>query len=183
MSRHEATHTPSAYDHLDPVERAKVLMALIEEQAALLPEAERHARTLLEDTDPESVADEVADALQDIPLEDLAARAGRQPGHGYVHETEAAMWLVEEAVEPFVDDLRRRAGLGMQGAASRIALGVLAGLDRCQDAADGSVLAYAGPDTPAELADWVVSKAREAGLDLPPQELEAVWPDGRALID
>lgn len=183
MSRHDAAHTPSVYDHLDPAERAEVLMALIEEQAALLPEAERHARTLLEDASAERVANEVADALHGIPLDDLAARAGRQPGYGYVHETEAATWLVEEAVEPFVDDLRRRAGLGMRGAASRIALGVLAGLDRCQDAVDGSVLAYAGPDTPAELADWVVSKAREAGLDLTPQELEAAWPDGGALID
>lgn len=183
MSRNDATHTPSAYDHLDPVERAEVLMALIEEQAALLPEAERHARTLLGEASVETIADEVADALQSIPLEDLAARAGRQPGYGYVHETEAATWLVEEAVEPFVDDLRRRAGLGMRGAASRIVIGVLAGLDRCQDAVDGSVLAYAGPDTPAELADWVVSKAGEAGLDLTPQELEEAWPEAGALLD
>ena len=183
MTRHDAKHTPSAYDHLDPAERAEVLIALIEEQATLLPEAERHARKLLEDASAETIADEVADALQGIPLEDLAARAGREPGYGYVHETEAAMWLVEEAVEPFVDDLRRRAGLGMHEAASRITLGVLAGLNRSQDAVDGSVLAYAGPDTPAELADWVVSKAREAGLDLTPQELEAAWPDGGALVD
>ena len=183
MSRHDGAHTPSVYDHLDPVERAEVLMTLIEEQAALLPEAERHARILLEDASAEAIADEVADALQGIPLEDLAARAGRQPGYGYVHETEAAMWLAEEALEPFVDDLCRRAGLGMRGAASRIALGALAGLDRCQDAMDDSVLAYAGPDTPAELAGWVVSKAREAGLDLTPQELEAAWPDAGAILD
>lgn len=183
MTRHDAKHTPSAYDHLDPAERAEVLIALIEEQATLLPEAERHARKLLEDASAETIADEVADALQGIPLEDLAARAGREPGYGYVHETEAAMWLVEEAVEPFVDDLRRRAGLGTREAASQIALGVLTGLDRCQDAVDGSVLAYAGPDTPGELADWVVSKASEAGLELTPQQLEAAWPDAGALRD
>jgi len=149
-----------AYDHLDAVERAQVLTALIEEQAALLADA--------------------ADALEDIPLEDLASRAGRQPGLGYVHEGEAALWLVEEAVEPFVDDLQRRASLGMHEAAIQIALGILAGLCRCEDAVDGSVLAYAGPDTPGELAYWVQRKAREAGLVLPPDDVEAAYPDQAA---
>ncbi len=169
-----------AYDHLDAVERAQVLTALIEEQAALLADAERHAQALLDDASIESVADEVADALEDIPLEDLASRAGRQPGLGYVHEGEAALWLVEEAVEPFVDDLQRRASLGMHEAAIQIALGILAGLCRCEDAVDGSVLAYAGPDTPGELAYWVQRKAREAGLVLPPDDVEAAYPDQAA---
>ena len=166
-----------AYDHLDAAERAQVLTALIEEQASLLADAERHAQALLADASIESVADEVADTLEDIPLEDLASWAGRQPGFGYVHEGEAALWLVEEAVEPFVDDLRRRASLGMHEAAIQIALGVLTGLHRCQDAVDGSVLAYAGPDTPWELARWVQREATEAGLVLPPEGVDVAWPE------
>lgn len=182
MARSTSSTTASvggrhAYDHLDAVERAQILTALIEEQASLLADAERHARALLTDASIESVADEVADALEDIPLEDLASRAGRQPGLGYVHEGEAAMWLVEEAVEPFVDDLRRRASLGMHEAAIQITLGVLTGLDRCQDAVDGSVLAYAGPDTPGELAHWVQGEARKAGLALPSEDVDVAWSD------
>ena len=171
---------PPAYDHLDAVERAQVLTALIEEQASLIPDAERHAHALLADASIEAVADEVADALEDIPLEDLASRAGRQPGLGYVHEGEAALWLVEEAVAPFVDDLRRRASLGMHEPAIQITLGILTGLHRCQDAVDGSVLAYAGPDTPGELAHWVQGEARKAGLVLPSEDVEVAWPDQAA---
>jgi hypothetical protein len=168
------------YDHLDAAERVQVLTALIEEQAPLLADAECHAHALLAGASIEAVADEVTDALEDIPLEDLASRAGRQPGLGYVHEGEAAMWLVEEAVEPFVDDLRRRASLGMHEAAIRITLGVLTGLYRCQDAVDGSVLAYAGPDTPGELAHWVQREASEAGLALPSEDVAIAYPDEAA---
>jgi hypothetical protein len=45
-------------------------------------------------------------------LDALGARVGRVRGRGYVHETDAAWELVEEAIEPFRSDIERRAALG-----------------------------------------------------------------------
>ncbi len=80
------------------------------------------------------------------------------------------------AERPFVDDMRRRARLGMHEAGAKLALGVLTGLYRCRDPRDGTVLAYAGTDTPQELAAWVVSDAAKAGLDLSPADVAAACP-------
>jgi len=77
-------------------------------------------------------------------LEDLAARAGRVPGRGYVHETDAAWELIEEVLAPFLADLERRITLDFLDAASTVAVGIVAGLYRVREPAPGSVLAYAG---------------------------------------
>jgi hypothetical protein len=168
---------PSVYDQLHDRERASVLAALLTERSELRAEVERLAAALLANVRVESVAVEVRTALVQLELADLAVRAGRQPGGGYVHETDAAYDLVEGAVRPFVDDLRRRARLGMREAATELALGVLTGLYRCRGPRDGTVLAYAGTDTPAELAAWVVDETAKAQVELAPADVAAAWPD------
>lgn len=167
----------SAFDELDAVERAAVLADLLAERPDLHDDVERLAAAHLGTNSADGVAGDLEWALMDIPLEDLAARAGRQPGRGYVHETDAAYELVERAFQPFADDMLRRARLGMTDAAAEIAIGILAGLYDRRDAPDGSVLAYAGPGTPRELARWVVVEARKAGIPLAPDAVEEVCPD------
>jgi hypothetical protein len=93
-----------------------------------------------------------------------------------VHETDAAFDLVAGAMRPFVEDLRRRARLGLDEAAAKLALGVLTGLYRCRDARDGTVLAYAGTETPEELAPWVVTETAQAQVVLPTADLAAACP-------
>jgi hypothetical protein len=92
-------------------------------------------------------------------------RSGRIRGRGYVHETDAAWEILEEAVEPFLADLRTRAILGL-GAAADVAAGIVAGLYRCREPEDGTIVAYAGPDSLSELADEVINEANRLGLVL-----------------
>jgi hypothetical protein len=181
MSPRTPSAHPSAYDHLDERERARVLAALLDERSALRAEVERLAVRLLGEVRIESVAVEIRTALVELELADLAVRAGRQPGGGYVHETDAAYDLVEGAVQPFVDDLRRRARLGMREAAAKLALGVLTGLYRCRDPSDGTVLAYAGTDTPEELAAWVVDETAKAQVEMAPADVASACPDWERL--
>jgi hypothetical protein len=93
-----------------------------------------------------------------------------------VHETKAAYELVEDAIASVREDLRRCIGLGLMDEAARTLLGLVDGLHRCLDAPDGSVLACAGPDTPAELAAWAVEQARRDGVELDADEFEARCP-------
>jgi hypothetical protein len=92
-----------------------------------------------------------------------------------VHENDAAWEIVQEAVEPFLADVRRRALLGLSGLAAVVATGVVAGLYLVDPPDDGSVLAYAGPDVPGELADAVLDEAERLGLSIDPGAPERYW--------
>lgn len=161
---------------LSGAEHASVLDELLTLHPDLRPEAEDAARRLLGDASIEAVAESVARALEELPLDALATRSGRIRGRGYVHETEAAWEILNDAVEPFLTDLRRRASLGLE-AAGAVAAGIVAGLYRCREPKDGTVVAYAGPDSLSELADEGVDEANKLGIVLPPDVADRCWPD------
>ena len=125
----------------------------------------------------ESVAEDVAWAIDAISIEDLAGRTGRIRVRGYVHENESAWELLSEAVEPFMMDLRRRAGLGLTDAAAAIAAGIASGLYQSRQPDDGTVAAYAGPDAVEELADEALREAARLGVTPPPQTPDDHWPE------
>jgi hypothetical protein len=162
---------------LSPGERAQVLATLLAKHPELATEAEALAVEVLAAVSVDAVASDVEAALLGIPLDALASRAGRVRGRGYVHEVDAACELVEEAIEPFRADLRRRASLGSSEAASSVAAGIVAGLYLVRDPEAGTVLAYAGEDTPGQLADDVLSLAAGLGVEIPADAAEEHWPD------
>jgi hypothetical protein len=99
----------------------------------------------------ESTGAAVKRSLLALDIADLDA--GYQPGRGYVHECDAAAELVEQAIEPFEEDARRRLRLGLTEAAQALALGVLDGLEACEGSYDGDeVLCYAGRTSPMTMA-------------------------------
>ena len=102
---------------------------------------------------------------------DLANRAGRTR-YGYVEPTEAAWQLLEEALEPWLEDIARRAALDLRDAALDLAIGILAGLhsvDGCTN--DERLLSWA-PDCASEASDSVVRALTRAGLDGHDERLE-----------
>jgi hypothetical protein len=101
-----------------------------------------------------------------LGFEDLAARAGRIPGRGYVDETDAAWELLDEALEPFLAEMRRRATLGFIDASASIATGTIAGLRRLQDAPDGQLIAFAGDDAIDTLTETVLYLADNLRIEL-----------------
>jgi len=161
---------------LTAVERSEVLTTLLSAHPELLGEAERIAGTLLLTVSVEQIACEVESALTGIPLDALAARAGRVPGRGYVHESDAAWELLEEAIGPFRADLQRRAALDVVEAATDMAVGIIAGLHRVREPEMGTVLAYAGDDAPPELAVSVVHLAAKLGVVIPGDAPGEHWP-------
>lgn len=159
----------SALASLTAIESACVLEALLRAHPRLRAEAERLAADLLEDDDREAVAADVADELRALHLGDLADRAGPQWGGGYVEPHEAAHDMLAEAVQPYLDDLDRRARIGAQDAATEIGLGLLLGLCSCRDEDDNDrLLTHAGmPDAIDNLAWQVRSAMVKSGLELP----------------
>lgn len=53
----------------------------------------------------------------------------------------------------------------------------MTGLYQCREPEDGTVVAYAGPDSLAELAEEVMNEASKLGVVLSPDLPEQFWPD------
>lgn len=157
-------------------ERGRILDVLIAAHPELAADAERFAVELLASASVDQTASDVETALIGIPLDALGSRSGRIRGRGYVHEVDAAWELVEEAIEPFRSDVRRRAALGSSGAAASLAIGIVAGLYRVREPEMGTVLAYAGEDAPLELASDVLGLAAKLGAEIPPEAADDRWP-------
>lgn len=89
--------------------------------------------------------------------------------------------LLSETLDPFLADLRRRANLGLVEAAGVTATGIVAGLCRSRAPEDGTVVAYAGPDTITEFADQALRDAAEQGVPIPTDAAERYWPEWSSL--
>lgn len=152
-------------DKLDNAEAASVLRGLLGRHSELRPEAEAIAKDVLTGISPFSVADDVENAVLQYDYDDLNGRAGSH-SWGYVEPTEAAWELLEEAVEPFVSDMKRYLGMGLEDQARQFCQGILLGLYRVRDGRDNDILGWA-PDFPEEAAGnalevWM-SAARAGG--------------------
>lgn len=137
-----------------------VLEHLLDAYPDLVAEANRFAKSVLSQISSACVADDVEAAIRSLDLEDLGGRAGRHEW-GYVSPTEAASELLEEAVEPFIDDMKRHVELGLEEEGLEIAKGILVGLYRLREAKNGYVLEWA-PDSASEHALHVICAWSEA---------------------
>ena len=166
---------PSALDSLTAAEKGDLLDRLLAARPELREQAEADALGRMSVEDQDAVALDVESALCGLDIEELNGRAGYRPGVGYVHPSEAADEILDEALQPFLDDLQRRAKLGIRSAAAEIAVGILRGLYRCRDGASESLLEYA-PDYASERASDVLAQCGKLGIELPVGELVDIAP-------
>lgn len=148
----------SVLDDLKPGEAQTVLHRLLAAHPGLGTEAVQIARSLLREVSFEAIADEVEDVARTLDLEDLNSRAGHHQW-GYVEPEEAAWQLLEEAVEPFLEDMKRQIGLGLKAQALEICKGIVLGMYRVRKETNDGVLGWA-PDFPAEAAADAVGSWR-----------------------
>jgi hypothetical protein len=166
MSGRQRSPTP-ALKSLTPDERGRLLSELLLAHSEVVDDAEHRARSHLAVVDADTVAALFQQTLREADADQLALRTGRFLG-GYVEVDEAASAILEELLQPELDDLARRAKLGLGDAAIQIGLGLLRGLAECRNAIiDGTVLAYAGEDVTDELAWSVCNALAKAKLTLP----------------
>jgi hypothetical protein len=146
---------------LNPAEGAGVLRSLLERHPQLVAEAEDLAEAAVTDVDVEAIAEDVEQIVLGLDLDDLNSRAGRH-SWGYVEPTEAAWELLEEAVDPFIEEMKRQIDLGFEAAATATCAGIVLGLYRCRGNNSDQVLGWA-EDFPAETAgDAVATLARNS---------------------
>ncbi len=118
-------------------------------------EANEIAEGLICDVSIETVAEDVAYLVGSIGIEELGGRAGKQ-SWGYVEPSQAAWDLLEESIEDFRADMKRRFEAGMKPAAEKICQGIVLGLHEADGTNSDGALGWA-PDFPAEAAAWSLS--------------------------
>jgi hypothetical protein len=160
-SNREGESAANVLDKLDSAEAASVLRKLLDRHSELRSEAEAIARDMLTGISPFSVADDVEEALLQFDYDDLNGRAG---GHswGYVGPDEAAGELLEEAVEPFISDMKRYLEMELEDQARQFCQGILLGLYRVRDGSENDILGWA-PDFPGEAAANVLKDWSQTG--------------------
>ena len=162
-------------------EKGELLDALLTDQPALRDRVEVLAAARMSAGNRGAVAEEVESALRSLDIDELNDRAGYRRGFGYVEPGEAANELLDEALQPFLDDLARRGGLGMTTAAAECAVGILDGLCRCRDGGSDSLLEYT-PDYVIERASDVVARCGALRVDLPVDDLVDLLPEWGAVL-
>lgn len=146
----KARRTADVLDKMSPGEQTEILRTLLERHPELRGEAEAEAVEMMSTPSEEDVAEDVFDAISSLSIEALNGRAGKQP-FGYIEPGEAAWEILEEAMEGFVADMKRRAELGLAEAATVTCCGIVLGLHRAEHAGSKELLEWA-PDFPSEAA-------------------------------
>jgi hypothetical protein len=145
---------PDLLQRLSPEEAAAVLGHLLEKHPELRSEAEQFATDYVSSSSFEEVAQAVYDRIVSIDLNALSGRAGKH-SWGYVEPGEAAIELMDESIQDLVDDMKRKAELGLLPEARVVCAGIVQGLYRARGTNSDGALGWA-PDFPGEHADYVV---------------------------
>jgi hypothetical protein len=143
-------------DKLTAEEAATVLRHLLDKHPELASEAQRFATKLVSSSSIEDIAQDVFDRISNVDLDDLNGRAGAH-SWGYVEPGEAAGELLEESVDDLVEDMKRKAELGLVSDAEVVCAGIVEGLHQARNIDSDGALGWA-PDFPGEHADFVVAE-------------------------
>jgi len=168
-------------------ELLQVVRQLLRRHPELRPEVEEIARRLLGHVNVDEVAAQVLRSLTGLRVESIAERTGFD-GVGHLPASEAAYELLEEAVEPYLDDMARQHRQGLKDAAARTCLGIIEGLNRYER--EAHEFGTQVPDGPGDLARTVLDEWTKGGRsrarwrdravladEFPEDELEARVPD------
>jgi hypothetical protein len=118
-----------------------VLQRLAQEKGTVATAFLTEAKRVLATVDVEEVADEVFGQLDMIDVQDCWDRAGSHRD-GYTAPDEAAVQMLEEELQPFVDQVERYRSLGMAKQEQAYCMGVILGTYRYEN------------ESKSEFKDW-----------------------------
>lgn len=150
-------------DHLSFTDAVSILRTLADSDEALARRIVEIALARLHGVDPEEVAAVLYDQLGALEVEEVWDRAG-ETRHGYVEPGEAADQMVEEVLEPFLEELGKYQKLGMNAEANKMCMGLLLGLHRFEHESTSEFKDWA-PDAPTVFAEAVVDTWKEDSPD------------------
>jgi len=147
-------------EHLSPTDALSILRTLANSDEKLARRIAEIAMAHLSEVDPEEVAAVLYEELNFPDVEEVWDRAG-PTRHGYMDPSEAVYGMVEEVIEPYLEELKKYQELGMNTEANRMCMGLLLGLYRFDHESASEFKDWA-PYAPSNFA-WAVVDAWKAG--------------------
>jgi hypothetical protein len=143
-------------DHLSPGDALAILRILVREDDQLVAHIAEVARSYLSSVDPEEIALDLYAELDALDVEEVWDRAG-PTRHGYVEPEEASSEMIEQVVEPFLQEMTKYAQMGLHAQAKQACIGLLLGLYRFERESTNEFKDWA-VDEPAEFASEVIDR-------------------------
>jgi hypothetical protein len=131
----------------------RVVMRLSDKGGRIREAVLAEARQLLGEVDLDKIADDVLSVLDSIDVHDCWDRAGSSHD-GYTSPEDAAVELLEEALQPFVDQVGRYRDLGLSKEETVYCMGTILGLYRYEQ------------ESRSEFREWSVDIPIECAGDL-----------------
>ncbi len=148
---------------LDAHDTYLILRRLANEDEAIQRLIEELAYEHLSEVDSDMVTEELFSALEYIEVEDLWDQSGATR-YGYIDPYDRAWEMFEEALEPFVTDMKRYHALEMWTDAKRYCIGILRGIYRFEKHASTEFAEWA-EDAPAHFFEDVLEMWKKAHRD------------------
>ena len=141
---------------LNTDEASQVLKTLLDNNPDLTKNIYGIAMKVTGDVNADEIMDEVYYALDSLHVDDLSSRSGRTR-HGYVEPCDAAWEMFEEAITPFINEMKKNQQRSLPALAKTYCIGIIKGLlmyeqESCSDLKDWVT------DAPGEHVDTVVEE-------------------------
>jgi hypothetical protein len=137
-------------------EAARVLKDMLDNDAKLLKTVYETAIKIAGDVDTDTIMNKVFNSLDNLDMDDLSGRAGRTR-YGYTEPSDAAWELFEEALDPFIYEMKKNHQRGLSVIAKIYCIGIIKGLWE-YDRGSSSDLSDWLEDAPGEYIDTVVNE-------------------------
>ncbi|NCO68866.1 MAG: hypothetical protein CO162_00645 [bacterium (Candidatus Ratteibacteria) CG_4_9_14_3_um_filter_41_21] len=145
-------------DSLSPDEAKRILNILVERDKSLRKEAEKLANDILKEVDMEGIAEDVLFELNNLDVHEVWDNSGGRSDGSYVEPGECAIGMVEEVIEPYVEEMKRYSKLGFHKQAFAICCGVILGLYKFEYKSTTEFKDWA-VDAPGEIAGYILDEA------------------------
>ena len=133
-----------------------VLKDMLDNDPSLIKKAYESATKVACDVDADTVMNRVYDSLNMLDLDDLNGRAGKTR-YGYVDPTDAAWELFEEALAPFIDEMKKNQERALPVAAKAYCIGIIRGLGLYKESSTSDLADWV-EDAPGEYVDTVIEE-------------------------
>ena len=148
--------------NLDDSEASRVLRVLLNDNPDLLRKAYDIALNVANDVNADTIANQVFNSLEALDLDDLN-NYGRSM-YGYVEPTEAAFELFEEAIYPFVNELKANHNRSLPTVAKTFCIGIIMGLWRYGSESTSDFSGWV-EDVPFDYIDTVIDEWKKGNPD------------------
>ena len=137
-------------------EASQVLNGLLKDNPLLTSKIYDVAIKVAGNADDGTIRDEVFSELDALDMDDLSGRAGRKR-HGYVEPSDAAWGLFEEALNPFIDAMKKSQQRALPATAKAYCVGIIKGLWQYKNESISDLKDWL-EDAPGEYIDSVVEE-------------------------